>query len=102
MNIVESSAAYEAWLRKELRRAFSRDRLVRLVEPDLDEKHLKMCKPKRFLRATYWRWAEGILVICPQLAKAPAVLAVGDIHVENFGTWRDHEGRLIWGVNDFD
>ena len=21
---------------------------------------------------------------------------------ENFGTWRDAEGRLIWGVNDFD
>src|SRR5262249_3229816 len=21
---------------------------------------------------------------------------------ENFGTWRDREGRLIWGVNDFD
>ena len=22
--------------------------------------------------------------------------------MENFGTWRDAEGRLIWGVNDFD
>jgi len=22
--------------------------------------------------------------------------------VENFGTWRDSEGRLIWGINDFD
>src|SRR4029077_1755624 len=21
---------------------------------------------------------------------------------ENFGTWRDAEGRLIWGINDFD
>jgi uncharacterized protein (DUF2252 family) len=30
------------------------------------------------------------------------VLAVGDLHIENFGTWRDAEGRLIWGVNDFD
>jgi hypothetical protein len=27
---------------------------------------------------------------------------VGDLHVENFGTWRDVEGRLIWGINDFD
>jgi hypothetical protein len=27
---------------------------------------------------------------------------VGDLHVENFGTWRDLEGRLIWGVNDLD
>src|SRR5262249_42868412 len=23
-------------------------------------------------------------------------------HVQNFGTWRDSEGRLVWGVNDFD
>ena len=30
------------------------------------------------------------------------MLAVGDMHVENFGTWRDAEGRLVWGVNDFD
>jgi hypothetical protein len=30
------------------------------------------------------------------------VLAVGDLHVENFGTWRDQEDRLVWGVNDFD
>ena len=29
-------------------------------------------------------------------------LAIGDLHVENFGTWRDKEGRLIWGVDDFD
>jgi hypothetical protein len=36
------------------------------------------------------------------LAAAPTVLAVGDLHSENFGTWRDAEGRLIWGVNDFD
>jgi hypothetical protein len=24
------------------------------------------------------------------------------LHVENFGTWRDTDGRLVWGVNDFD
>ena len=40
--------------------------------------------------------------MCPELARAPHVLAVGDLHVENFGTWRDIDGRLIWGVNDFD
>ena len=55
-----------------------------------------------FLRATYWRWAETILDVCPELADAPPVLAVGDIHLENFGTWRDVDGRLVWGVNDFD
>jgi uncharacterized protein (DUF2252 family) len=30
------------------------------------------------------------------------VLSVGDAHVENFGIWRDVDGRLAWGVNDFD
>ena len=30
------------------------------------------------------------------------VLAIGDLHLENFGTWRDAEGRLVWGINDFD
>jgi hypothetical protein len=44
------------------------------------------------------RWPEE----CPDVSQAPKVLAVGDLHVENFGTWRDVEGRLIWGVNDFD
>jgi hypothetical protein len=33
---------------------------------------------------------------------APQVLCVGDIHLENFGTWRDADGRLVWGANDFD
>src|SRR3954447_8872980 len=55
-----------------------------------------------FLRATYWRWAQIIPQQCPELKNAPQVLAVGDIHLENYGTWRDAEGRLIWGVNDFD
>jgi len=55
-----------------------------------------------FLRATFYRWAQIWPKVCPDLAQAPHVLAVGDLHVENFGTWRDVEGRLIWGVNDFD
>ena len=55
-----------------------------------------------FLRGNYWRWAETILDVCPDLADAPAVLAVGDTHLENFGTWTDREGRIVWGVNDYD
>lgn len=94
-SINASARAYEAWLRA----ALGGD----LVEADLDEKHDKMRKgPFPFLRATYWRWAQTILDICPELATAPPVLAVGDAHVENFGCWRDAEGRLVWGVNDFD
>ena len=55
-----------------------------------------------FLRATFYRWASLWPEVCPDLAKTARVLAVGDLHVENFGTWRDAEGRLVWGVNDFD
>jgi uncharacterized protein (DUF2252 family) len=27
---------------------------------------------------------------------------MGDWHVDSFGTWRNLEGRLTWGINDFD
>ena len=95
MNIVKSVARYDSWLRKQLNNEF--------VKKDLKKKHKKMAAdPFQFLRATYWRWAETILDICPGLGEGPDVLAVGDIHLENFGTWSDAEGRLIWGVNDFD
>jgi Uncharacterized protein conserved in bacteria (DUF2252) len=93
--IKQANEAYERWLRAQL----DGD----IVESDLCEKWDKMADgPFPFLRATYWRWAETILDICPDLAAAPPVLAVGDIHLENFGTWRDDDGRLVWGVNDFD
>ena len=95
MDIVRSTFDYEAWLGREL--------AGDVVQKDLDKKHKKMKDSAFvFLRATYWRWAEIILGVCPELSNAPAVLAVGDIHVENFGTWRDLDGRLVWGVNDFD
>jgi hypothetical protein len=58
--------------------------------------------PFIFLRATYFRWARKIGDWCPELMDAPQVLSVGDLHLENFGTWRDADGRLVWGVNDFD
>jgi uncharacterized protein DUF2252 len=95
MDIIESTQAFEAWLKKHLKDAF--------VCEDLKKKHGKMrTGPFAFLRATYYRWAETILTECPELASAPSVVAVGDIHLENFGTWRDNDGRLVWGVNDFD
>jgi hypothetical protein len=55
-----------------------------------------------FLRATFYRWSQLFPEICPDLMDGPRVLGVGDLHVENFGTWRDAEGRLVWGINDFD
>ena len=68
------------------------------------------CSPFEFLRATFYRWAQWWPAVChhlsdgrhPNLDHAPQVLGVGDLHVENFGTWRDAESRLVWGINDFD
>jgi hypothetical protein len=94
-NIVNANSAYEEFLATELTGG--------LVKDDLAKKHKRMAESAfRFLRATYWRWSETILEICPTLKDAHSVLAIGDIHLENYGTWRDEEGRLVWGVNDFD
>jgi hypothetical protein len=93
MNILQATQNYERWLGRQLP----------LLKQDLTLKHRRMAEnPFAFLRATYYRWVQLWPEICPRLADAPAVLAVGDLHVENFGTWRDAEGRLIWGINDFD
>ena len=93
MRIKKATKRYEAWLGERLT----------LVQADLALKHSRMVEaPFPFLRATFYRWAQLWPEVCPDLAKAPRTLAVGDLHVENFGTWRDVEGRLIWGVNDFD
>ena len=93
MNVVKATRQYEDWL----------SRRMPLVRKDLRLKHQRMkLVPYRFLRATFYRWAQIWPRECPYLAEAPRVLGVGDLHIENFGTWRDAEGRLIWGVNDFD
>jgi len=55
-----------------------------------------------FLRGTFYRWMELWPDRCPKLDTAPRVVGVADLHLENFGTWRDEKGRLIWGVNDVD
>lgn len=94
MNVVESTRAYDRWLEQRLRV---------IVKPDLRLKHRRMAEdPFSFLRGSFYRWAQVWPEICPDLATAPRVLGVGDLHIENFGTWRDGEGRLIWGINDFD
>ncbi|HET6315240.1 MAG TPA: DUF2252 family protein, partial [Chloroflexota bacterium] len=84
---------YERWLGERLT----------LVRDDLALKHEQMRADEfAFLRATFYRWAQLFPQVRADLARAPRTLAVGDLHVENFGTWRDSDGRLAWGVNDFD
>jgi len=91
--IVTATADLERWKSQQLS----------IVRSDLLLKHRMMASSAfPFLRSTFYRWAQLWPVVCPELSRAPQVLAVGDLHVENFGTWRDLEGRLVWGVNDFD
>src|ERR1700749_1771975 len=97
MNIQKATQSYERWLSKYLN----------IVPVDLQKKHEGMAAASfPFFRATFYRWMQlwdeqaDARIRVP--ARTPRVLAVGDLHVENFGTWRDVEGRLVWGVNDFD
>jgi hypothetical protein len=93
VNIVKSTSRYEDWLGSH----------TPIVKADLRLKHQRMAEAAfPFLRATFYRWMQIWPEVCPDLVQAPRVLGVGDLHVENFGTWRDVEGRLVWGVNDFD
>jgi hypothetical protein len=93
MRIHKATRKYERWLAAH----------CAVVKVDLDRKHeLMRASAFSFFRGTFYRWMQRWPELAPDVAKAPVVSAVGDLHVENFGTWRDVEGRLVWGVNDFD
>ena len=93
MKFIAATASYDAWLRQR----------CEVYGPDLAHKTIEMAESAfAFHRGTYYRWAQTWAKRVPEVADAPRVLAVGDLHVENFGTWRDADGRLVWGVNDFD
>ena len=88
MSFRKDNRAYEAWLAKQ----------CKVIKKDIKYKHDRMKESAFiFLRATYFRWAKQIGKLCPDLMDAPKVLSVGDLHLENFGTWRDADGRLVWG-----
>ena len=88
-----ATASYEQWMRE----------CTTVVSSDLALKHAQMRESAfLFLRGTFYRWAQMWPAICADLCRAPKVIAVGDLHVNSFGTWRDAEGRLCWGVDDFD
>src|SRR6266849_4297311 len=94
-NIQEATRSYEQWVRASM--------LVPVVESELTAKHQQMREDAfLFFRGTYYRWAQVWPAVCKEVARAPQIVAVGDLHVGSFGTWRDGEGRLCWGVDDFD
>jgi hypothetical protein len=93
MNIFKATTSYETWLRSR----------IPVVEADLKQKHEFMAEDEfRFFRGTFYRWTQLWAKHCRDLASAPSILAVADLHVNSFGTWRDKIGRLVWGVDDFD
>ncbi|HXN24189.1 MAG TPA: DUF2252 family protein [Candidatus Dormibacteraeota bacterium] len=93
MNILEATKSYDHWMRS----------CTTVVESHLRSKHELMREDLfLFFRGTFYRWAQLWPEICSPLCPAPKVLACGDLHVGSFGTWRDSEGRLCWGVDDFD
>jgi uncharacterized protein (DUF2252 family) len=88
-----ATQAYLAWMA----------RFCSLDEHGLKLKQAKMRdSPFAFLRSTFYRWSHHFTAVPDEVRSAPSFLIVGDIHLENFGTWRDREGRLVWGINDFD
>lgn len=92
-DIEQATSSYERWMRS----------CTAIVPSDLRLKHEQMKQSSfLFLRGTFYRWAQLWPSVCSDLCGAPKVLAVGDLHVNSFGTWRDAEGRLCWGVDDFD
>ena len=81
-NIIDATIDFEKWLGAQLP----------IIKQDIALKHQHMAEAAfPFFRATFYRWLQLWPVVCEDLAKAPKVLAVGDLHIENFGTWRDTE-----------
>jgi hypothetical protein len=82
-------ADYERWL----------DAHIETVAEGRRQKHRRLREsPFAFLRGAYPVW----LVRNAGMTFGPHVLAVGDLHVDNFGTWRTAGGGRGWGVNDLD
>jgi uncharacterized protein (DUF2252 family) len=83
LDVVGLTVAYETWLSAQ----------IPVVGLDLAVKHEQLASsPLRFLRGTYYLWLCRMPSLLPELADRPRVVAVGDLHAENFGTWRDRTG----------
>lgn len=93
MTASEITMAYESWLRTQ----------IRVDEADLAHKHDEMRADRfRFLRGTYYLWLTRITEVAPEALDGARVPLIGDLHVDNFGTWTDRTGVRRWGVNDLD
>ena len=56
----------------------------------------------KVLRGTYYVWLARVVERATDVLDTVRVPLVGDLHVENFGTWRDERQMRRWGVDDLD
>jgi hypothetical protein len=93
MSIIKRTKQFEDWMRRQ----------TEVIDKGLAKKHEEMAESRfLFLRATPYDWIKSFVKHCPQIAKAPQVLALGDDHIGNYGVWLDAKGRAVFGINDFD
>lgn len=94
MSFAEATASYERWMAT---------RFAPVGKALAFRREALSADAFAFLRGTFYWWLVRWGALMPAAVRdAPAILSVGDLHMENFGTWRDREGRLVWGINDFD
>lgn len=93
MDIKKSTELYEEWIGEQ----------TKMSKDLLQYKHRQMkLSAFHFFRGSFYHWAQLWAEQAKNTDQLPLVLSVADIHYENFGTWRDAEARLVWGINDFD
>lgn len=91
--VARLTADYEHWLGLQ----------IPLDEAQLRHKHEELAGDEyRFLRGTYYLWLLRAATEVPEAMTRAGVPLVGDLHVENYGTWRDADQVRRWGVNDLD
>src|SRR5215207_7864019 len=87
-SFADSTRRYEAWLAQ----------YCKIDDVGLAAKREKIkAAPFPFLRGTFYRWPHHFAAVKPRIAQAAKILSIGDTHIENFGTWRDEEGRHALG-----
>lgn len=86
-------ADYECWLGEH----------IPVDDRELKRKHEEMAADElRFLRGTYFLWLVRVAEHIPEALRFTGVPLIGDLHVENYGTWRDIDQVRRWGINDLD
>jgi len=77
------------------------DQNITIIPADLALKHTRMPRICFSSASTFYRWVQVCRRYVP-IWREPRGCWPWRPALENFGTWRDQEARLIWGVNDFD